>query len=145
MVNNLANTQSIWIATTSPRHFPTLENDIEVDVAIIGGGITGITAADLLKRAGKKVAVIDFLRVGCGETGNTTAHLTEVLDTSYQDLIYNFGKEGGHLACQSSRKAIQRIEANVQRLNIDCDFRRVPAWVFTENEEDIEWLNEESK
>ncbi len=145
MSSELANTHSLWIDTSSAKTYPRLEGDIEVDVAIIGGGITGITAADLLKRSGKRVAVIDFSRVGCGETGHTTAHLTEVLDTSYQDLISNFGIDGGRLACQSSRKAIQRMEVNVQRLKIDCDFRRVPAWVFSETSDEIDWLHSEAE
>lgn len=145
MRHDLTLTHSPWLDSTSLQHYPTIETDYEVDVAIVGGGITGLTAAELLKRSGKKVAVIDLGRIGHGETGHTTAHITEVLDTSYRDLISNFGIEGGHLACQASRKAIQRIEANVLRYNIDCDFKRVPAWIFTESASDIEWLERESE
>ena len=144
MKNDLAQTQSIWMDVSAP-HFPALERDIEVDVAIVGGGITGITAANLLKRSGKRVAVIELGRIGDGETGMTTAHLTEVLDLDYQDLISNFGVEGGHLACQSSRKAIQRIEANIHAYNIDCDFKRVPGWKWTESQDDISYLEAEAE
>ncbi len=137
-------TRSLWIDTGPVAHFSEHARDVDVDVAIIGGGITGITAADLLKRAGKRVAVIELHQVGHGETGHTTAHLTEVLDISYQDLIKNFGIEGARLACQSSRKAIQRIEANIQAHQISCQFARVPGWKYTINEDDIDFLEDEA-
>jgi glycerol-3-phosphate dehydrogenase len=63
-------TQTFWEATTPQRpDYPTLEGDLQVDVAIIGGGITGITAAHQLVQAGKKVAVLEARRVGGGTTG----------------------------------------------------------------------------
>lgn len=138
-------TNSIWMTTSPIKRMASLERDVEVDVAIIGAGITGLTAADLLKRAGKTVAVIDLGRIGFGETGHTTAHLTEMLDLEYRDLISNFGIEGGRLACQASRKAIQRIEANVDAYGIDCDFARVSAWKYTEARSEIDNLEEESE
>lgn len=143
--HELSQTQSLWLETGPVQHFACLEDDIDVDVAIIGGGITGLTAADLLKRAGKTVAVIDLGRIGHGESGHTTAHLTELLDIQYRELISNFGLEGGRLACQASRKAIQRIEANVLAYDIDCDFSRVSGWKFTESVDDIEDLEAESE
>ncbi len=145
MLNDLSQTHPIWTATGQVKRFASLGSDVTVDVAVIGGGITGLTAADLLKRAGKSVAVIDLGRVGNGETGHTTAHLTELLDIGYRDLIANFGVEGGRLACQACRKAIQRIEANVLSYGIDCGFERVTGWKFTENAADVEALEAESE
>lgn len=143
--HELSQTQSLWLKTGPVKRFPCLESDLTVDVAIVGAGITGLTAADLLTRSGKRVAVIDLGRVGQGETGHTTAHLTELFDISYRDLISKFGLEGGRLACQASRKAIQRIEANVLSYGIDCDFMRIPGWKFTEDVQDIEDLEAESE
>ena len=70
-------TSTIWNADTdtAPRHAP-LAGEIRVHVAVVGGGITGVTTACLLERAGKKVALIEARRIGDGETGRTTAHLT---------------------------------------------------------------------
>ena len=89
--------ESLWIDTSTSSRFPQLSGNISVDVAIIGGGITGLTAAVLLKRAGKKVAVLELARIVMGETGHTTAHLTEAVDSRYKKLIDDFGKEGAKL------------------------------------------------
>ena len=73
-------TNSVWSETPpAPRHRP-LDGNVSVDVAIVGGGITGVTAARLLKREGLRVAVLESRRLGKGESSKTTAHVTEVLD-----------------------------------------------------------------
>src|SRR6476659_5186415 len=101
------NPHSYWISTTPANHYPSLNQTLKVDVAIIGGGITGLTTALLLKKAGKKVAVLEKKSIAMGDSGHTTAHLTEVLDTRYHQLISDFGREGAQLAAQSSRAAIE--------------------------------------
>ena len=68
--------KSYWISSTDPTSYPQLEEDIKVDVAVIGGGIVGITSAYLLSQQGVKVAVIEADRILQGTTGNTTAKIT---------------------------------------------------------------------
>jgi glycine/D-amino acid oxidase-like deaminating enzyme/nitrite reductase/ring-hydroxylating ferredoxin subunit len=128
------NRSSLWTETTNLPQFPVLEDDLDTDVAVIGGGISGVTAALILARAGKRVALVEARRLGSGETGHTTAHLTEIIDTRYHVLESKFGKDGAALAAASSRAAIQRMEAFVHELAIDCSFARVPAFLFARNE-----------
>jgi len=64
---------SLWLATTPKTDYPTLDADITVDVAVLGGGITGIATAYMLKQAGATVAVVEAGRVVESVTGNTTA------------------------------------------------------------------------
>ena len=97
--------KSLWTLTAPPRDFPTLPGDLTVDVAVIGGGMAGLTTAWLLKRAGKRVAVLEMHRILSGQTGQTTAHLTELLDTPYATLRRDFGEKGARLAASSSRAA----------------------------------------
>src|SRR5687768_3602318 len=97
-------TESVWLATAPPKNpFPALDGDLEVDVAIVGGGISGLTAAVLLKKAGKRVAVLEKGRIAGGETGHTTAHLTEAVDTRYRTLEKDFGEAEARLVAKSSR------------------------------------------
>src|SRR6266487_6105247 len=74
----------VWIDDTRIRKFPKLQKNINVDVLVIGAGITGITTAYLLKKAGLTVALIEREHVASIDTGHTTAHLTYVTDVELQ-------------------------------------------------------------
>lgn len=69
------NTKSIWAGVTGTATFSPLQNDLTVDVAIVGSGITGITAAYLLSKAGKRVAVLEAQNIARGSTGVSTGNL----------------------------------------------------------------------
>ncbi|HET7768557.1 MAG TPA: FAD-dependent oxidoreductase [Chloroflexota bacterium] len=136
--------ESLWLATAPDEaQFAPQDGDLAVDVAIVGGGIAGLTAAALLKKEGRTVAVIEKDRIAGGETGHTTAHLTEVVDTRYRTLEQDFGEAEARLVAQSSRDAIARIEAFIHEHAIECGFRRVPAWLYAERQEDVDSLLEE--
>ena len=137
--------ESVWIDTAARPRFPRQAGDLAVDVAVIGGGIAGVTAAVLLKAAGKRVALVEARRVGGGVTGHTTAHLTVALDTRYHRLAQTFGAEGARLAAHAQRAAIDRIERFVHERGIDCDFARVPGWLWAEDDEGVADLRREAE
>lgn len=140
----MISTTSFWSSTApAPTQHPRLEGDTTADVAIVGAGITGVTAALLLAQRGQRVVLLEARRVGQGETGFTTAHLTEAIDTRYATLSRDFGREGARLAADASRAAIDRIEHFVLELGIDCDFRRLAGYLYTERESDLEALHAE--
>ena len=74
---------SLWTDTTQLAKYAVLDKSTKATVAIVGGGIAGLTAALKLQLAGKDVVVLEARRIGSGETGQTTAHLTELLDERY--------------------------------------------------------------
>ncbi|MGV3625969.1 MAG: FAD-dependent oxidoreductase [Archangium sp.] len=123
---------TIWNEGVSLPTWPSLHGDLEADIVVVGGGITGLTAATLLQRAGRSVVVLEAARVGGAETGLTTAHLTELLDTRYHALESKFGRGGARLAAESSRAAIDRIEAFTHEFKRSCGFQRVPAYLYAE-------------
>src|SRR6187455_2834468 len=125
-------TNSVWSETTPAPPYPVLAGNVTVDVAIVGGGITGITAALLLQREGRRVAVVESRRIGKGETDKSTAHLTEALDVRYHTLISRFGLDGARLAAAGQREAIERIALFADELSEPCDFQRVPGFLFAE-------------
>lgn len=135
--------KSLWTTTAPGREFPALAGDLAVDVVVVGGGIAGLTTAWLLKRAGKKVAVLEMNRLLTGQTGQTTAHLTELLDTPYSKLISDFGEKGARLAASSSRASIEQIATFVDELGVDCGFQRVPMFRYAESEDELRDLKEE--
>ena len=135
--------RSLWIAGTRYPRFPPLAGDLTVDVAVVGAGITGLTAATLLKAAGKTVAVLEAQRVAEGVTGHTTAHLTEVIDASFGTLLSHFGEDHARAAVQAARSSLERIAGFVRDRAIDCDFRRAPAYYYTEHADRVEDVREE--
>jgi glycine/D-amino acid oxidase-like deaminating enzyme/nitrite reductase/ring-hydroxylating ferredoxin subunit len=125
---------SLWMQDTEFPMFPQLQGDIDADVVVVGAGIAGMTAGLLLQRAGKRVVLIEARRVGHGETGHTTAHLTEMLDARYHVLESKFGHEAARLAAESSRAAIDRIDSLVRELDVDCGFERLPGYLYAEDD-----------
>lgn len=133
--------ESVWRATARGPEFPRLAGDRDVDVAIVGAGVSGLTAAAVLAGRGLRVIVLERDRVGSGETGNTTSHLTEAVDARYQSLIKDFGLEGARLVQQSKHEAIERIEAFARALRVG--FARTPGYLYTERERDLDFLAKE--
>jgi len=113
----------------SLMRFPSLREDITCDVLVIGGGITGLTAAYLLLKAGKNVCVIERDQLGSGETAHTTAHLTCVTDLRLHQIAKTFGRDGAKLTWQGGAAAINTIERIVSSEKIDCRFRRIPGFL----------------
>jgi glycine/D-amino acid oxidase-like deaminating enzyme/nitrite reductase/ring-hydroxylating ferredoxin subunit len=136
-------TRPLWLETAHPPAHPARALIPHVDVAIVGGGLTGLTTALLLRERGRVVAVLEKDRVGLGESGRTTAHVTECIDARYRRVLRQYGIEGAKLAAAASRAAIEQIAAIVQRLQIDCDFRRVPGYLYTENRNKVAELKNE--
>ncbi|MDY7229107.1 FAD-dependent oxidoreductase [Hyalangium rubrum] len=135
--------KSLWTTSAPGRSFGVLPGDMTVDVVVIGGGIAGLTTAWLLKRAGKRVAVVEMNRLLTGQTGQTTAHLTELLDTPYSTLLSDFGEKGARMAAASSRASIEQIASIIEELGIDCGFQRVPLFRYAETESELRELREE--
>jgi glycine/D-amino acid oxidase-like deaminating enzyme/nitrite reductase/ring-hydroxylating ferredoxin subunit len=123
------NTTSHWIDSSSLPSFPAPDRNIEVDSIVVGGGITGITTALLLKRAGRTVALIERGRCARIDTGHTTAHLTAVTDLRLQELIELFGKDAARSVWNAGTAAINQIATLVREENIDCGFERVPGFL----------------
>jgi glycine/D-amino acid oxidase-like deaminating enzyme/nitrite reductase/ring-hydroxylating ferredoxin subunit len=135
--------ESLWRATHQLRRFTPLTRDRETDVAIVGGGITGLTAAVALSRAGRKVVLLEAAEVGSGETGNTTAHLTEAIDARYRTIAKDFGEDGARLVARSTRDAIDWIERLATVAGRDVGFARVPGFLYTEHRVDVDMLASE--
>src|SRR6267142_1900548 len=123
-------TKPYWMEVALPE-FPALANDLEVDVAVIGGELTGITTAYLLKKEGAKVALIERQRCAAADTGRTTAHLTYVTDYRLDRLVKTFGCDGAKAFWEGGIAAIDQISDIVRELKVDCEFKWVPGHLHT--------------
>lgn len=138
---------SYWIDSTSAAQFPSLSAETAingtVDVAIVGGGIAGLTAALLLKRAGKTVAVLEANQIATGTSGHTTAKITSLHQVIYADLIKEIGEEKAKLYGESNQAAIEQVAAFVAEEQIDCDFSRQSAYSFAESTDQLDQIKAE--
>lgn len=140
-------TTSLW-QTDGNQTGPTNEEVSNFDPAevydclIVGAGITGITSALLLQRAGKRCVLAEARQAGFGTTGGTTAHLNTFFDATYPEIESDFGEEAAKLVAKGGKEALAIISGFVEEFQIDCDFEYKQAWLYAENEKESETLNE---
>lgn len=128
-MDQIVDTKSHWMRTAALPAFGVIDRDVTVDVAVIGGGLVGITTAYLLKMAGLAVALLERDRCASIDTGHTTAHLTFVTDELVTDLVKNFGRDTAAAVWHAGRVALDTIETNIAMEDIACDFARVPGFL----------------
>jgi glycine/D-amino acid oxidase-like deaminating enzyme/nitrite reductase/ring-hydroxylating ferredoxin subunit len=134
---------SYWLDSVEPIRFTPLSADISTETAIVGGGISGLSVAYCLAKAGRKVVVIDDGFIGSGETGRTTAHVVNALDDRYAIIERRHGKEASRLAAESHTAAIDFIEQTIREENIECDFLRVDGYLFLHPSDEKKTLTDE--
>lgn len=122
-----------WSDTISIPHFSQIGSNLDVDVVIIGGGITGITAAFLLQEAGIPFALLEREELVSADTGCTTAHLTCVTDERLTDLVKNFGRDNALAVWDAGQAAIGQIREIVSDHKIECELATVPGYLHVPN------------
>ncbi|UQW97933.1 FAD-dependent oxidoreductase [Rummeliibacillus sp. G93] len=135
--------RSFWRMSAKGLSYTKLANTVEVDVAIVGGGISGILASYFLAKKGKKVALLESRELISGTTGGTTAKLSAQHELVYNKLIKQSGEELARLYYEANSKAIDIAESLVKEYGIDCDFERTDAYVFSQKESSLEQLESE--
>ncbi len=130
---NLSLWQSISAYNDSNKNLPAGI----FDVAIIGGGITGLATAFILQKSGKNCVLIESHTLGFGTTSGTTAHLNSLFDTPYNIIDEKFGADVSKLVFQAADEAIRSIEINARELNISCGFEYKNAWLFAKDKKAI--------
>jgi len=124
--------QSVWPQTLQAvQSYSSLLSPLEVDVVIIGAGITGLTSAIALQAQGKRVAVLEAHTIGSGTTGHSTANLYVPIENLYQQLAAKFSKRVASQVAQARKSAIDYIEMQVNKHAINCSFARRPWYMFT--------------
>lgn len=126
------------------KSYPKLNKNIEADVVIVGAGLAGIFNAYVLSKSGIKVVVLekneDILQ---SATMQTTAFITKVIDTSFQELIRLYGIHKAKLVWESGQDAINFIAQIVKHESIDCEFKFASIHTYAQNEKELDELKTE--
>ncbi len=123
-------TRSLWLDSPGGvTDFPPPGDDLSCDVLVIGGGITGATAAWLLASEGVDVILVERQQPGRRDTAHTTGHLTYMTDTRLSDLVATHSRKEAQQAWQAGKAAMDLIESTVAALNIECSLKMVPGYL----------------
>ncbi len=132
-----------WRDYVTLPSYPSIEENTQVDVAIVGAGITGITTAYLLTKAGLKVALIDAGKVINGTTGHTTAKISAQHGLIYHELIEHLGENQAKLYYEANKEAQSFISARINEYKIECDYSEEDAYVYSVTEESKQKIEKE--
>lgn len=135
--------EAYWIASSKGRRYEKLDRDIKVDYLVVGGGLAGVTCFYLLVSAGREAVLVDADRIGYGCSGRNTGKITVQHGLVYAELESKFGLDRARRYYEMNDKALELVETLIAKFNIRCDFQRVPACVYTQDEGYAEKINKE--
>jgi len=132
-----------WIMTAPKNTYEPFGGEKNCDVAIIGGGMTGITAAYLLASRGVDTVLLEAEQIGHGTTGRTTGKVTYHHTVKYHKLLSGVGAEKARMYAEANRSGLDQVAEWVGKFNIDCDFARVDSYVYALNDNELSLIEKE--
>jgi glycine/D-amino acid oxidase-like deaminating enzyme/nitrite reductase/ring-hydroxylating ferredoxin subunit len=138
-------TTPYWSASSTFPEFARLADATEADVVVVGGGITGLTTAYLLAKAGQRVVVLERGRCAAADTGHTSAHLTMVTDTRLSELVKAFGPSHAQAVWDAGLAAIATIDGIVREHDIEAGFEWVDGYLHAPLGEDATGTSDDLK
>lgn len=133
--------ESVWSKSICMPHFESLENDLEADAVVVGGGIAGLLIAYKLREKGVDAVVLEAAEICSGQTKNTTAKITCQHGLIYNRLIDAFGEKKAACYAAANAKAIDEYERIIKIEEINCSFERLPSFLYTSS--DIKAIEQE--
>ncbi len=135
--------QSYWLTSTEKTEYPVLNDDIKADIAIVGGGMVGISCAYLLKDENIRIVILEADRILQGTTGHTTAKVTSQHNIIYSKIQSQMGNELARQYAEANESAIKLISSITNELGIECDLVPQYAYVYTQQEKHIQTISDE--
>lgn len=135
---------SLWVHANTPT-YPTLKEELSVDVAIIGAGIAGLTSAYFLTKSGLSVAVVEKDTIGAGVTGHTTGKVTSQHNLIYNKLKKRHGRESARLYGTANQQALEEVANIIKTEHINCDWSVDDNYVYTTDPAQVETFKEEAR
>ena len=137
--------KSIWLDNYKDNNVKELNQDLTLDVLIIGGGITGISTLYNLRKSKLKIALVEKDLIGHSATGHTTGKINYLQELIYYDLEKKYNLDVAKLYLESQLIAIKQIINIIKKEKIDCNLEKVASYVYTDKLEDIDKLKREKE
>lgn len=134
---------SFWIKNFKNKTYPPLNDNLHVDVCIIGGGITGISCGYYLVKNNINVCILEKDKIIEKTSGHTTAKITSQHDLFYNYLYNSYGKDFAKKYLESNEEAILNIKNIIDLENIDCDYEFENSYVYTTDENNVQKIKDE--
>ncbi len=135
--------KAIWSRYSKIKEYPNLQENITVDVAIIGGGITGISTGLLLAQYGVNVVVLESLKVGGGTTAHSTGNLYFTIDKILSSLLSTYDIDVLKQVATSRMESLEQIRSWVSEYDFDCGYKDVPWYLYSNDDESCEKIDQE--
>lgn len=123
--------KSYYEYNINKKNYKKIDKDIHSDIVIIGGGLTGITLAYLLKDSGYDISIIEENQIGSQTSGHTTAKITYLHALIYYELAHYYNKKIAYMYYKSNKEALQMIEDIINKEKIDCDYKKNKSIIYT--------------
>lgn len=136
---------SYWIDSITPSTYPSLEDNIKIDIAIIGGGLGGIQIAYQLSKENLNIAIFEANNIGHGASGYTTAKITSQHNIIYSKIREQLGEELAQQYASANEIAIHEIKRIVEENNIECDYTTQSSYVYAQEEKNLQKIHDEVK
>lgn len=142
----LRSTETFWPLKSAMRYsYPSIDQDFNTEILIIGGGITGALIAYKLINEGKKVLLVDRRDICNGSTAASTALLQYEIDIPLHELIKIRGLECAVDSYKSGKQAIFDLRTIIETIKSDCEFEFKKSIYYCSYKKDIPFLKHEFK
>lgn len=134
--------KSIWFRYLKNEKYIKMYDDKNVDIAIIGGGISGVSVAYYLKDLGYNICLLESNKIGEGISARTTGKITYLQEDILLKINKIYGKDKAREYYKSQKLAIEQLKKIIEDNKIDCDFKKSKSYVFSQTNRDIKRVKE---
>ncbi len=140
----LKSNEPFWLVKNGLLHtYPSVNKDIDTELLVVGGGITGSLISHQCLKDGYKTVLVDRREIANGSTSATTSMLQYEIDTQLHELIEMIGEEGALLSYRACYDSIDTLGELVRRIKSDCGFDRKESLYFAAYKKDLGKLEKE--
>lgn len=140
----LKSPEPFWLVKDGLKHsYPSLRENIETEILIIGGGITGSLLAHQMMKDGYKTILVDRREIGNGSTSATTSMLQYEIDVPLFELSKIIGRKGAEKSYWACYDSIDNLQKIAKEVNSDCGFRKKESLYFAAFKKDVDDLKKE--